>query len=272
MNNKEPGFVYILTNPSFREDWVKIGKSSRPVDIRSKELDNTAVPLPFEIFATMKTVKYNEVEKLVHKTIDRLTNLRIRQNREFFNVAPEVALDIFRDIATAIDDAEIIEYESNQVINPDTDTVEKPHKSSLSDTSMLQLKFWEEFNSQAVNNSNFYKSFSLRKPYPQHWYDLSIGSSEYHICLTASRQKHVVTAGIYIDSNKQLYYRFMSKSEELEKAIGGSIEWREATKASRFETSMVFDMDDKNSWNSAINWLYEKSLAIKKAINNITYE
>ena len=29
MSNKEPGYVYILTNPSFREDWVKIGKSSR---------------------------------------------------------------------------------------------------------------------------------------------------------------------------------------------------------------------------------------------------
>lgn len=55
MNNKnQEGYVYILTNPSFREDWVKIGKSSRPVDVRSKELDNTAVPLPFEIYATLK--------------------------------------------------------------------------------------------------------------------------------------------------------------------------------------------------------------------------
>ena len=45
MVNKEPGYVYILTNPSFREDWVKIGKSSRPVDVRSKELDNTAVSI-----------------------------------------------------------------------------------------------------------------------------------------------------------------------------------------------------------------------------------
>lgn len=62
----DAGYVYILTNPSFREDWVKIGKSSRPVDIRSKELDNTAVPLPFEIFATMKTVKYNEVESRIN--------------------------------------------------------------------------------------------------------------------------------------------------------------------------------------------------------------
>lgn len=107
------GYVYILINPSFKEDWVKIGKSSRPVDVRSKELDNTAVPLPFEIFATMKTCKYNEVEKLVHKTIDRLTDLRIRQNREFFNVAPQVALDIFKDIAGTIDDAEVVLYEDN---------------------------------------------------------------------------------------------------------------------------------------------------------------
>lgn len=94
-NDNDAGYVYVLTNPSFREDWVKNGKSSRPVDVRSKELDNTAVPLPFEIFATMKTIKFNEVEKLVHKTIGRLTDLRIRQNREFFNVPPQMALDIF---------------------------------------------------------------------------------------------------------------------------------------------------------------------------------
>ena len=119
MKPQEPGYVYILTNPSFREDWVKIGKSSRPVDVRSKELDNTAVPLPFEIFATMKTVKYNEVEKLVHKNIDRLTDLRIRQNREFFNVPPQVALDILYDIAKIIDDAVVTVYEENKPIEED---------------------------------------------------------------------------------------------------------------------------------------------------------
>lgn len=112
----EPGYVYILTNPSFREDWVKIGKSSRPVDIRSKELDNTAVPLPFEIYATIQTVKYNDVEKYVHKTIDRLTDLRIRQNREFFNVPPQIALDIFNDIAKMIDDAVVTIYKDNKPV------------------------------------------------------------------------------------------------------------------------------------------------------------
>ena len=89
-------------------------------------MDNTAVPLPFEIFAVMKTVKYSEVEKLVHKTIDRLTDLRIRQNREFFNVNPHIALGIFRDIASTIDDAEVILYEDNEPkIDDDLDIHER---------------------------------------------------------------------------------------------------------------------------------------------------
>lgn len=145
MKTIEQGYVYILTNPSFKEDWVKIGKSSRPVDVRSKELDNTAVPLPFEIFATMRTCKYNEVEKLVHKTIDRLTDLRIRQNREFFNVAPQMALDIFKDIATTIDDAEVILYHENKPIVEKTVDVhpKREVKRSRFKFSMCDIKIGE---------------------------------------------------------------------------------------------------------------------------------
>ena len=107
---KPNGYVYILTNPSFREDWVKIGKSSRPVDVRSKELDNTAVPLPFEIYATLKTSKFDKVEKQIHKQIDRLTDLRIRQNREFFNIAPSVVFDELNlPVTVASDDK--VEYQ-----------------------------------------------------------------------------------------------------------------------------------------------------------------
>lgn len=113
-NNGEPGYVYILTNPSFREDWVKIGKSSRPVNVRSKELDNTAVPLPFEIYATMRTLKYSEAEKAIHKQIDRLTDRRIRQNREFFNLEPSLALEIMLDLAQLSSDAVVVKYEDGK--------------------------------------------------------------------------------------------------------------------------------------------------------------
>ncbi len=271
MADKEPGYVYILTNPSFREDWVKIGKSSRPVDVRSKELDNTAVPLPFEIFATMKTTKYNEVEKLVHKTIDRLTDLRIRQNREFFNVAPQMALDIFRDIASAIDDAEVIEYENNMPIDPDTDRIkDKPTCDNRTDTSVLQQDFWEAFNSNAINNSKFSEEFRLRKAYAQHWYDLSVGSSEYHICLTVSRQKRQITAGVYIDSNKHLYHLLQNHSGQIEQELGCEVEWREASKASRFVIQKPFDIDDRVQWKTAFSWLYDSSLKIKGIMKEMT--
>ena len=127
MAAKEPGYVYILTNPSFREDWVKIGKSSRPVDVRSKELDNTSVPLPFVIFATMKTTKYNEAEKHVHHSIERFTNRRIRSNREFFNVKPEEALEIFQDVAMLLDDAEIKVYHKKKTtVSPSINVASPP--------------------------------------------------------------------------------------------------------------------------------------------------
>lgn len=110
---KEPGYVYILTNPSFREDWVKIGKT---LDIakRLKSLNTTALPLPFKVYATIRTEKFEALEKIIHKQIDRLTDLRINQSREFFNVHPAQALDIFIDQATALDDAEIWKYKDNK--------------------------------------------------------------------------------------------------------------------------------------------------------------
>ena len=140
---KEAGYVYILTNPSFKEDWVKIGKSSRPVDIRSKELDNTAVPLPFEIYATLKTVKYSEAEKLIHRYIERFTNLRIRNNREFFNVSPEEALDIFREVAMLLDDAEIEETYKLSIFGINEDSEQKHHKNTSSNTPQREdIKKW----------------------------------------------------------------------------------------------------------------------------------
>ena len=101
----EIGYVYIATNPCFEE--IKIGSSKNP-EKRIKELDKTGTPLPFDIFAKLKTSKYKEVEKLVIKTLDELTDSRLRSNREFFNIKPEIALSILNDIAKTLDDTEII--------------------------------------------------------------------------------------------------------------------------------------------------------------------
>lgn len=173
---KEPGYVYILTNPSFKEDWVKIGKSSRPVDVRSKELDNTAVPLPFEIYATLKTVRYNEAEKLIHRYIERFTNLRIRDNREFFNVSPEVALDIFRDVAQLLEDADIEEVHKYSIIGD-----AKGSKGNHKTPPRKEAKVW-----MLPANSKFYDLSGCFKKYGEvYWaqyFNLQTGDSGYIYC------------------------------------------------------------------------------------------
>lgn len=150
-NENNQGYVYILTNPSFREDWVKVGKSSRPVDVRSKELDNTAVPLPFEIYATLKTAKYDKVEKQIHKQIDRLTDLRIRQNREFFNIAPSVALDIMRDIADLLEDAELAVYVEGKPVVSSSKDEDKKINAANEDKKRKKVKPAFKFHMVGLN-------------------------------------------------------------------------------------------------------------------------
>ena len=156
MANKEPGYVYIMTNPSFREDWVKIGKSTN-MEKRLKTLNTTALPLPFKVYATIKTSKYEELEKIIHKQIDRLTDLRINQSREFFNVHPAQALDIFLDQATALDDAIVTKYENGKprqmypVLEKAKEEKEKKPQRPPFDFSMVGLNVGDKVIFDALN-------------------------------------------------------------------------------------------------------------------------
>lgn len=106
MKKNDSGYVYILTNPAFKEDWVKIGKTSGSVEKRMEELFTTALPTRFELYAWCKTSKYNELEKQAHHILDKLTDSRIDDKREFFQLVPSEALAVLRELAATIDDAE----------------------------------------------------------------------------------------------------------------------------------------------------------------------
>lgn len=106
---KEQGYVYILTNPSFKEEIVKIGITSGTVEKRMKELQTTGVPLPFEKYASYKTSKYAEVEKFMHRSLSLIAENRVNNNREFFNIKPEVALDYLFQVAELLGEKDNIE-------------------------------------------------------------------------------------------------------------------------------------------------------------------
>lgn len=82
---EKKGFVYILTNPCFKENWVKIGQTDN-LDRRIWELSQaTGIPLPFEMYAVLKTAKYKQAEHMIHRLIGKLApDKRINPKREFF--------------------------------------------------------------------------------------------------------------------------------------------------------------------------------------------
>ena len=101
--------VYILTNESMPEV-IKIGVTDN-LEQRIKQLDNTSVPLPFECYYAVEVSDAASIEKKMHQG---LSENRIRQNREFFNVAPESAKSLL----------EIAEVMGGKNVTPPFDIVE----------------------------------------------------------------------------------------------------------------------------------------------------
>ncbi len=77
--------VYILTNEAM-PNLIKIGRTNGDVADRIRQLDTTALPLPFECFYAAEVSDANRVERAIHEAFD---DHRIRKNREFFRLSPE---------------------------------------------------------------------------------------------------------------------------------------------------------------------------------------
>ena len=103
------GFVYILTNPSYKDNIIKIGFTSN-LKNRLAQLDRTGVSTPFEPYMTVETNKYKLLESVIHRELDKLTDFRTRENREFFEIDPIDAADLLKNLARLLDDAAIVEY------------------------------------------------------------------------------------------------------------------------------------------------------------------
>lgn len=158
----------------------------------------------------------------------------------------------------------------DSAIAPKFNVVERPNDwakqmknvDNLSETKQLQQNFWLSL-SETIKTS-YVKEFSPRKAQAQHWYDLSVGSSSYHIGLTVNTQKKRLGAEIYIPDDKEKFAMFKEHADEIEQLVGSKVEWREATKASRIITLHSYDISNESIWPQAIDWLLNKALIFKK--------
>lgn len=101
------GIVYILTNDAM-PGMVKIGKTTRDIELRMKDLYCSGVPLPFECYYAKRFDNYNDIEKNMHNIF---SDKRINMNREFFEVEPERIVTALQYIPGE-EITKTIEYES----------------------------------------------------------------------------------------------------------------------------------------------------------------
>lgn len=254
---EKPGYVYILTNPSFREDWVKIGMTQN-MEERLRTLDTTSLPLPFKKYATMKTVKYKAAEKHVHHYIERFTDLRIRDNREFFNITPEEALSIFYDVAELLDDAEIVVYdkEASKPKSVDCPSSDKPKSKG----QLFNHGYWEAFAEYMRQNPS--ELFHIPKPSYDHWMNIAIGKSGTWISLLLDKRKQRATVQLYSgdDREKKIFDALFLYKESAEASIGKEFDWRriDNKKASSIELYLEnCGITDSTKWNEIFAWYKE---------------
>jgi hypothetical protein len=93
------GYVYILINPSL-SGLVKIGKTQNSPDERAKELSSaTGVPSPFFVAYSAYFKNCAGAEIFVHT---RLGNNREAQNKEFFRVSLQQAIEALREAESTL--------------------------------------------------------------------------------------------------------------------------------------------------------------------------
>ena len=85
-----PGYIYILQNPSLAETHLKIGRTTRDPEERASEISgSTGVPTPFEVAWWSPAVDCQRAETLLHH---ELSPFRTNTTREFFDLDLDEAI------------------------------------------------------------------------------------------------------------------------------------------------------------------------------------
>ena len=140
---------------------------------------------------------------------------------------------------------------------------------SLTQTKISQLELWNKFKEYVRKAPT---SLSLRKAYPQHWYDISLGSSEAHIALTVNTKENCVGCELYIHDNKEMFSKLKENKDMIEKELGIVLNWEElpGKKASRIEITKKADsriIDAKDNWDEYFEWLKNDAEKFKKVFS-----
>jgi Domain of unknown function (DUF4268) len=130
----------------------------------------------------------------------------------------------------------------------------------------MQLDFWNSFREFAQEAGTFLK---LRKTHPQHWYDISAGSTSWHIALTTNTNSNQMACEAYMPDDQELYEKFAGHCQAIEAAIGSELEWMplENKRASRVKLSTACELGDLERWPEYFKWLLDEAQKFHRVFN-----
>ena len=137
------------------------------------------------------------------------------------------------------------------------------NNKSMTEYDQLKYEFWKGFVEYANSEAEFAKNFTTRRPHIKSWYDLSLGLSAYHICLTVSPMKKEISAGIYFEEHRDLFEHFLMHKDAIEAIIGTKCLFKTMRIDSRIRTFKPLDVSDPNNWPAAYAWLVEMCLKFR---------
>ncbi|MBI4618705.1 MAG: GIY-YIG nuclease family protein [Desulfobacterales bacterium] len=122
------GWIYVLINPTFQQNLLKIGVTQRTPEERAIEMSRqTGLPTPFSVYFKIEVSKCNIVERIIH---DKLAKYRYAANREFFEVSLEEAVSFIKKVAD--------DYPKEKV--PDPEELKKRQQIKEIEKQIKQLK------------------------------------------------------------------------------------------------------------------------------------
>ena len=152
------GIIYIVKNTYYGKNIFKVGKSSRTLDERLKELSSdTSVLGKFEACAIFFVEDIHTAEIKCHKA---LNNYRLQSNREFFEVNYAKLLDI---VKKQIEEFYIQEKIILKVEKEDEELLLKENEENKLKIEQERIKKQEQIEAKNLNLESIFNQSSIDK-------------------------------------------------------------------------------------------------------------
>lgn len=132
-------------------------------------------------------------------------------------------------------------------------------RNKITVTKQLQLEYWTAFKDYVKKSSKILKS---QKPLPQHWTNMAIGRSHFHLVATVNTWDKQLSVYLCLSgpNAKPHFYLLRQEKDDIEREIGNELEWRELpeNKESHITIRLNSDPTDRSLWDEQQEWFVKQ--------------